>query len=125
MVAVPSKCRHVGVAGVANPSQVCAPLFACTPVPWSSARVRKREDDNHVADDLIGQRERKPREHGDAPVSAMLPLRRCVRQLSNQLKRRVDFIFELGAQPGLTRLVVMTSWSISSTARRCNRSFIV
>ncbi|MEP6866144.1 MAG: hypothetical protein ABJE66_36325 [Deltaproteobacteria bacterium] len=60
--------------------------------------MREREDDNLVADDLIGQREREPREHSDTSVSVVLPLRRSVRQFCNHLEHSVDLIFELDTQ---------------------------
>jgi hypothetical protein len=63
--------------------------------------VREREDHDLVADDLVGQRERKTAEHRDATILALLPLRCGVRELHDHLEHGSHVVLELGAETGL------------------------
>ena len=62
---------------------------------WASA------DRDLLADDLIHKSEREAIEHSDPPIARVLPLSRRRGELKDQFERRVDLVFQLGAECGL------------------------
>ena len=69
--------------------------------------MREGEDNDLASLDLIRDRERKAVEHSDAPVWAIFPLRRRLRESEDRGEHDIELVFELGAKPSLTSLVVV------------------
>src|ERR1700685_3048558 len=69
--------------------------------------MRESEHDDLLAEDLVRNGEREPIEHGQPPLRATLPLWCRLREAKDTFQDRVDFVFELVAEPRLPLLVVV------------------
>src|SRR5262245_16077071 len=102
---VPGDSRRVGRPVL---TLLSGPLRASSrPVARATARMGQREHHDLLAGDLVWHRERKTIEHRDSSIDAILPARCCFGKLKDQREYCVDLVFELGAETGLSRLVVV------------------